>query len=265
LNFRQKYLSCNKDLDKDNPMQIEHKIAVVTGGASGMGKACVASLRERGVRVLVWDLHAEEDELSIVCDVSDSESVEQAMHQTMTKVGTPAICINCAGIAPAQRMVGKEGAMPLADFKRVIDINLVGTFNVMRVMAEAMMSLPIAPEDEERGVIINTASIAAFEGQVGQLAYSASKGGVVAMTLPAARELAQQSIRVNAIAPGLIATPLLLTMPQMVQESLASTVPFPKRFGRANEFAALVIHILENTLINGEVIRLDGALRMQAR
>ena len=162
-------------------------------------------------------------------------------------------------------MVGKEGAMPLDAFKHVLDINLVGTFNVMRVMAEAMTRLEPLSESGERGVIINTASIAAYEGQIGQVAYSASKGGIVAMTLPAARELAQYGIRVNTIAPGLIATPLLLNMPQDVQDSLAATIPFPKRFGKPEEFAALVIHMIENSMINGEVIRLDGALRMQPR
>ena len=155
--------------------------------------------------------------------------------------------------------------MPLDAFKQVIDVNLIGTFNVMRVMAEAMSKLPLLDNAEERGVIINTASIAAYEGQIGQTAYSASKGGVVAMTLPAARELAQYAIRVNTIAPGLIATPLLLTMPQAVQDSLAANVPFPKRLGKPEEFAALVIHIIENCMINGEVIRLDGALRMQSK
>ena len=155
--------------------------------------------------------------------------------------------------------------MPLDAFKQVIDINLVGTFNVMRVVAEAMIRLTPLTDSNERGIIINTASIAAYEGQIGQVAYSASKGGVIAMTLPAARDLAQYGIRVNAIAPGLIATPLLLNMPQDVQDNLAATIPFPKRFGKPEEFAALAIHMIENCMINGEVIRLDGALRMQPR
>lgn len=240
-----------------------HQIAVVTGGASGMGKACVEALRDRGAQVVVWDRQADSE--GIACDVSSADSIEQALRDTISRFGVPRICINCAGIAPAQKMVGKNGVMPLDEFKQVIDVNLVGTFNVMRVMADAMSRLPLSDNAEERGVIINTASIAAYEGQIGQTAYSASKGGVVAMTLPAARELAQYGIRVNTIAPGLIATPLLLTMPQDVQDSLSATVPFPKRFGRPEEFAALVIHIIENVMINGEVIRLDGALRMQAR
>lgn len=248
-------------------MKLDNQIAVVTGGASGMGRACATLLSERGVRVVVWDKHIEQsdDILAIGCDVSSEDAVEKAMKETIAKAGVPRICINCAGIAPAKRMVGKEGAMPLAAFKQVIDINLVGTFNVMRIAAEAMMRLDIDNNSEERGVIINTASIAAFEGQIGQLAYSASKGGVVSMTLPAARELAHYAIRVNTVAPGLIATPLLLNMPQEVQDNLAATVTFPKRLGKPSEFASLVLHIIENQLINGEVIRLDGALRMQAR
>lgn len=247
-------------------MDLKNQIAVITGGASGMGKMCAQVLTQRGVRVVVWDREiTDSDETAVACDVSSAEAVEHALETTIAKVGVPRICINCAGVAPARRMVGKEGPMPLEAFKQVIDINLVGTFNVMRVVADAMARLAVLPESNERGVIINTASIAAYEGQIGQMAYSASKGGVVAMTLPAARELAQYGIRVNAIAPGLIATPLLLNMPQEVQDSLAASVPFPKRFGKPEEFAALVAHIVENCMINGEVIRLDGALRMQSR
>lgn len=248
-------------------MHLDNQIALITGGASGMGHACAQALLARGVKVVVWDknvdtLTTKDCQLAQACDVSSAEQVEQAIKATVSQLGTPRIVINCAGIAPAMRMVGKQGAMPLAAFKQVIDINLVGTFNVMRVAAEAMMALELS--GEERGVIINTASVAAYEGQIGQLAYSASKGGVVAMTLPAARELARHAIRVNTIAPGLIATPMLLNMPQDVQESLAATVTFPKRLGKPEEFASLAIHLIENELMNGEVIRLDGALRMQA-
>jgi NAD(P)-dependent dehydrogenase (short-subunit alcohol dehydrogenase family) len=254
----------------DDYMDFNKKIVVITGGASGMGYSTAAALRARGATVVVWDkvidtLSQNDTNLALSCDVSSAIEVEQAMADTIAKVGIPRICINCAGIAPAKRMVGKEGAMPLAAFKQVIEVNLVGTFNVMRVIAAAMTELEIDLQTQERGVIINTASIAAFEGQIGQVAYSASKGGIVAMTLPAARELAQHAIRVNTIAPGLIATPLLLNMPDEVQANLAATVPFPKRLGKPDEFAALVLHIIENQLINGEVIRLDGALRMQAR
>ncbi len=251
-------------------MQINQQIAVVTGGASGMGQACAALLRAQGARVMIWDknistIEQDEHTQALVCDVSQAESVESALAETLARMGTPGICINCAGIAPAKRMVGKEGAMPLEAFQQVININLVGTFNVMRVVAAAMSKVELGKGMNERGVIINTASIAAYEGQIGQMAYSASKGGVVAITLPAARELAQSAIRVNTIAPGLIATPMLLGMPQEVQDSLAATVTFPKRLGHPEEFARLAMHIIENELINGEVIRLDGALRMQAR
>lgn len=247
-------------------MNFNNQIALVTGGASGMGKTTSLYLKNKGMKVVVWDKqmdeHSEAD-LFIQCDVTCEESINKAMLNTIAKLGTPRVCVNCAGIAPAKRIVGREGAMPLYAFKQVIDINLIGTFNVMRVVAHAMSKTEIDESSQERGVIINTASIAAFEGQIGQAAYSASKGGIVSMTLPAARELAQFAIRVNTIAPGLIATPLLLGMPQEVQDSLAETVTFPKRFGRPEEFASLVAHIIENGMMNGEVIRLDGALRMR--
>ncbi|HAT6977225.1 TPA: SDR family NAD(P)-dependent oxidoreductase [Legionella pneumophila] len=247
-------------------MNFDNQIALVTGGASGMGKACVQYLQQHGMKVVVWDKQestSNEEELYVTCDVTSDESVEKAMRQTISQVGVPRVCVNCAGIAPAKRIVGKEGPMPLESFRQVIDVNLIGTFNVMRIAAHAMSGLELENKSQERGVIINTASIAAFEGQIGQSAYSASKGGIVSMTLPAARELAQFAIRVNTIAPGLIATPLLLNMPQEVQDSLVATVTFPKRLGRPEEFASLVGHIIENGLINGEVIRLDAALRMR--
>ena len=247
-------------------MKLEQQRVVVTGGASGMGRACVEFLRVRGADVMVWDVHADVDNMhAVVCDVRSDEAVQAALATTIKRIGLPRVCIQCAGIAPAARMVGKHGAMPLDAFKQVIDVNLVGTFNVMRVFAEAIINAPEILDGEEQGVIINTASIAAYEGQIGQTAYSASKGGIVALTLPAARELAASGIRVNTIAPGLIATPLLLNMPEEVQVSLAESVPFPKRLGRPEEFASLAAHIIENSLINGEVIRLDGALRMAPR
>jgi len=244
-------------------MEILEQTAIVTGGNSGMGKATVQALTQRGIRVMVWDKNIESSqEHAVACDVSSEQEVEQALQKTIDLLGVPRILVNCAGIAPARRMVNKKGVMPLADFKHVIDTNLVGSFNVMRVVVAAMSQLePIG--DQERGVVINTASVAAFEGQIGQTAYAASKGGVVAMTLPAARELAGVGIRVNTIAPGLISTPMLLGMPQEVQDSLVATTIFPKRLGRPEEFAALVVHLVENTMINGEVIRLDGAVRMQ--
>ncbi len=247
-------------------MNLDNQIALVTGGASGMGKACAEYLQQHGMKVVVWDRQKDNDskaDLFLNCDVTSDESVEHAMRETIAQVGVPRVCINCAGIAPAKRIVGKEGAMPLLDFKQVIDVNLIGTFNVMRVAAHAMSSLDIDAKSQERGVIINTASVAAFEGQIGQAAYSASKGGIVSMTLPAARELARFAIRVNTVAPGLFATPLLLNMPQEVQDNLAATITFPKRLGKPEEFALTVRHIIENGMMNGAVIRLDGALRMQ--
>ncbi|MDP3560834.1 MAG: SDR family oxidoreductase [Legionellaceae bacterium] len=247
-------------------MELSGQIAVVTGGASGMGQACAAALSQAGVKVVVWDKQIEQVPFdAFVCDVSSDTAVENTLQQTIERVGIPRICINCAGVAPARRMVNKEGVMPLSDFKRVIDINLIGTFNVMRVVAAAMINLSPLTDSEERGIIINTASIAAYEGQIGQLAYSASKGGVVGMTLPAARELAQHGIRVNTIAPGLIGTPMLLNMPQEVQDSLIASSIYPKRLGKPDEFASLVKHLIENQFINGEVIRLDGAVRLQPR
>lgn len=247
-------------------MNYDGQVALVSGGASGLGAACVDYLQQQGMKVAVWDRQEEQKaqaDLFVVCDVVSETSVEEAMQKTIRLLGSPRVVINCAGIAPARRILGKEGVMPLSAFRQVIEVNLIGTFNVMRVVAQAMSTLEIDPASQERGVIINTASIAAFEGQIGQTAYSASKGGVVSMTLPAARELARFAIRVNAIAPGLFATPLLLNMPLAVQDNLTASITFPKRFGNPKEFAALVGHLIENTMINGEVIRLDGALRMQ--
>lgn len=247
-------------------MNFDNQIALVTGGASGMGKATAEYLQQHGMKVVIWDRKKDSSskvDLFLICDVTSEDSIEKAMKETIARIGTPRVCINCAGIAPAKRIVGKEGAMPLSEFKQVIDVNLIGTFNVMRIAAHAMSSLEIEAKSQERGVIINTASVAAFEGQIGQVAYSASKGGIVSMTLPAARELSRFAIRVNTIAPGLFATPLLLNMPQEVQDNLTSTITFPKRFGRPEEFAFMVGHIIENGMMNGAVVRLDGALRMQ--
>ena len=251
-------------------MDVSGLTAIITGGASGMGAATAHHLASLGAKPVLLDMNitnakqvaVETGGLALECDVSDANSVEAAIAKATDTFGPARICINCAGIAPAARIVGRQGPMPLADFSKVINVNLIGTFNVMRLAAEKMMQLD--PINDTRGVIINTASIAAYEGQIGQAAYSASKGGVISLTLPAAREFSKFGIRVNAIAPGLIATPLLLNMPQEVQDSLSGTVPFPKRFGKPEEFAALVGHIIYNDLINGEVIRLDGALRMQA-
>lgn len=245
---------------------------IITGGASGMGLSVAKTLAKTGAKLVLID--KDEDKLNAVCDeldaialaldVTDDKEAETKIYASQKESHPLRALINCAGIAPAKKMVGKSGVMPLSDFSKVININLIGTFNMMRIVASIMAK--VSPKkDNERGVIINTASVAAFEGQIGQLAYSASKGGIVSMTLPAARELASLGIRVNTIAPGLIATPLLLNMPEKVQNALSESVPFPQRLGNPEEFANLASHIIENTLINGEVIRLDGAIRMQAR
>jgi NAD(P)-dependent dehydrogenase (short-subunit alcohol dehydrogenase family) len=248
-------------------MIINDEIILITGGASGMGRATADYLKAQGAKIVIWDQTVIEsaDYLSIACDVSQEASVDDAFSKTVSALGTPRVLIQCAGVAPAKKMFGKSGLMPLDAFEKVININLVGTFNVMRLLSYHMAMLAPHALSGERGVIINTASIAAYEGQIGQMAYSASKGGVVAMTLTGARELAEHAIRVNTIAPGLIATPMLLNMPEAVQDSLAAGVPFPKRFGKPDEFARLAAHLIENELINGETIRLDGGLRMQAR
>lgn len=251
-------------------MKIQQQAAIVTGGGSGMGAAAARLLAEQGAKVALLDQNSEAannvaddiNGIAIACDVSSEEQLANALQQAREKHGPARICINCAGIAPAKRIVGREGPMPLAEFSRVIDVNLIGTFNVMRLAAADMISLP-ALEDDERGVIINTASIAAFEGQVGQAAYSASKGGIVSLTLPAAREFAQFGVRVNTIAPGIIATPMMTSMPEKVQQGLQASTVFPKRLGKPEEFAQLTIHIITNILLNGETIRLDGAIRLE--
>jgi NAD(P)-dependent dehydrogenase (short-subunit alcohol dehydrogenase family) len=243
--------------------------AVVSGGASGLGLETGRALIGAGAKVTLLDRDAERVEqaaaeigaLGLACDVAEAQAVESAFARAAEAHGPARIVVNCAGVAPAKRIVGRDGPMPIAEFETVVRVNLIGTFNCLRVGAAAM--IPLEPNDEgERGLIVNTASVAAFEGQIGQAAYAASKGGVAALTLPAAREFARHGIRVVAIAPGLFATPMLLSMPQNVQDSLAATVPFPQRFGRAGEYAALVVHILANPMLNGATVRLDGALRM---
>lgn len=255
-------------------MQIAQTIAVITGGASGMGAATAIELAKQGAKVALLDMNLEAaqslaDELggmALSCNVADAGAVEQAMAQVVAAFGAVNVVVNCAGICPAKRVVAKDGAaMPLEEFKRVIDVNLIGTFNVLRVACAQMASQDALTESGERGVIINTASVAAFEGQIGQAAYSASKGGVVAMALPIAREVARHGIRVMTIAPGIMATPMMTSMPETVQQGLAETVTFPKRLGEAGEYARLVSHIVENEYLNAEVIRLDGAIRMSAR
>jgi len=253
-------------------MEINHTAVIITGGASGMGAATAKRLSHLGAKVSLLDLNTTAAEqiakeingVAIACDVTQAESVEKALALAIEKHGVPRICINCAGVVHARRMVNQQGPMPLADFQKIININLIGTFNVMRLVAEAMIPLP-ALQDHERGIIINTASVAAFEGQIGQTAYSASKGGIVSLTLPAARELAQFGIRVMAIAPGLVDTPMFGQLSPEAKTALEMNVPFPKRLAKPDEYAALVQHIIENVMLNGEVIRLDGALRMQAK
>lgn len=243
-------------------MNIKGKVALVTGGASGLGQAVAEELSSAGAQVAIVDLTIPQNStlFHFSADVTDERAIRSAIEQ-MANIH---IAVNCAGIATAQRIIGKEGPMPLADFEKVIRINLIGTFNVCRLAAQAFLRNE-PNSNGERGVIINTASIAAYEGQIGQCAYAASKGGVAALTLPMARDLMKQGIRVNAIAPGLFDTPLLQKLPDQVRNELGATVPFPPRLGRPQEFAKLVRHIIENPYLNGETIRLDGALRMGPR
>jgi NAD(P)-dependent dehydrogenase (short-subunit alcohol dehydrogenase family) len=253
-------------------MEVKGQAAIVTGGASGLGAACARTLAAAGAKVTILDMNekaaadmaGELKGLAVSCDVADSASAEAAVKKAAAAHGPARILINCAGVGTAKRIVGRDGAMPLADYERVIRVNLIGTFNMLRLVGAAMQALP-ALADGERGVIVNTASVAAFEGQIGQAAYASSKGGVAALTLPAAREFAQFGIRVMTIAPGIFSTPMLKALPQETQDSLGASVPYPKRLGEPREFAALAMHCIHNAYLNGEVIRLDGALRMAPR
>jgi NAD(P)-dependent dehydrogenase (short-subunit alcohol dehydrogenase family) len=246
-------------------MKIQNNTFIVTGGSSGLGAATARMLAEAGGKVVIADLREPEalaeSMLFHKTDVSDEASAQGAIDAARDRFGGLHGLVNCAGVAPSERVVGKTGPHGLASFARIVSINLVGSFNMLRLAAE-VMSTAEANDEGERGVIINTASVAAYDGQIGQAAYSASKGGIVGMTLPAARELARFGIRVMAIAPGIFETPMLLAFPKEVQESLGKTVPFPPRLGKPAEYAALARHIIENPMLNGEVIRLDGALRM---
>ena len=254
-------------------MQIKDNVFVVTGGASGLGAATAKMIVERGGKVVLADVNPEagakvEAELGanarfVQTDVTSDESARAAFAVAQS-MGTLRGLVNCAGIAPAEKVVGKEGAHKLDNFARTININLVGSFNMIRLAAE-IMSASAADETGERGVIVSTASVAAFDGQLGQAGYAASKGGVVSMTLPIARELSRAGIRVMTIAPGIMETPMLLGMPAEVQEALGKMVPFPSRMGKPSEYAALVEHIFTNQYLNGEVIRMDGAIRMAAK
>lgn len=250
-------------------MDVAGQAALVTGGGSGLGAGTAKALAAAGAKVAVLDVNldaakalaAEIGGLALACDVTSAADAEKAVAAAAAAHGPARVLVNCAGIAPAARIVGKDGPLALDAFRKVIEVNLIGTFNLTRLAAAGMQSLP-ADSGGERGLIVMTASVAAFEGQIGQAAYAASKGGVAALVLPAARELAKSGIRVMGVAPGLFGTPMLLGMPQNVQDSLAQQVPFPSRFGMPAEYAALVMHMLANPMLNGEVVRLDGAIRM---
>jgi NAD(P)-dependent dehydrogenase (short-subunit alcohol dehydrogenase family) len=254
-------------------MKIQGHAAIVTGGGSGLGEAVARELARQGAKVAVLDVNAEGAArvageiggIACKCDITDSASLTAALDAAQAAHGVARIVMNIAGIGTAKRIIAKDGSpAPLEDFERVIRVNLIGTYNVARLTAARIATLePL--EDGERGVMVNTASVAAFDGQVGQEAYSASKGGIVGMTLPLARDLAQWGVRVCTIAPGLFLTPLMQQLPEPVQQSLAASIPFPKRLGKPQEFADLAAHIVTNTHLNGEVIRLDGALRMAPR
>lgn len=250
-------------------MNIQGQTAIVTGGGSGLGAATARALAEKGAKVALFDINLEAaqkvaDEiggLALACNVSSADDAQKAVSGVAEELGTPRILVNCAGIANAGRIVGRDGPHDLELYRRVIEVNLIGSFNMLRLVSDAAAKLePL--ETGERGVIISTASVAAFDGQIGQAAYASSKAGIAGLTLPAARELARFGIRVMAIAPGIFGTPMLLAMPQEVQDSLAASIPFPSRLGKPEEYAALVLHIIENPMLNGETIRLDGAIRM---
>ncbi|PWC31600.1 SDR family NAD(P)-dependent oxidoreductase [Azospirillum sp. TSO22-1] len=253
-------------------MDIKGHAALVTGGGSGLGAATARRLAAAGARVALLDVNVDGAQalarelggLAVRCDVADPDSAAAAVVEARAAHGPARVLVNCAGIGVAKRILGRDGPQPLGDFERVVRVNLLGSFNMLRLAASDMSGLePL--EDGERGVVVSTASVAAFEGQVGQAAYAASKGGVASMTLPAARELAQFGIRVMAIAPGLFLTPMMQGLPEEVQASLGASIPFPKRLGKPEEFADLVLTCVANRSLNGEVIRLDGALRLPPR
>ena len=251
-------------------MEIKSSTFLISGGSSGLGAGCVRRLAKSGANVVIADINQEAGEqlvaeigaqsIFVRTDVTDETAVQAAVDAAVSTFGELRGAINCAGIVHGERLVGREGAHDLARFRKILEVNTIGTFNVMRFAAAVMQANE--PEQAERGVLINTASVAAFEGQIGQIAYAASKGSIVAMTLPAARELARSGIRVVTIAPGIFDTPMMAVLPEKARESLGQQVPFPSRLGTAEEYAALAAHIIENQMLNGEVIRLDGAIRM---
>jgi NAD(P)-dependent dehydrogenase (short-subunit alcohol dehydrogenase family) len=256
-------------------MNLQDKVAVVTGGASGLGLATVTRLVEKGAKVVIFDLNEAKAKEAVeqlgknvqyaLVNVADEESVHKGINQTIEAFGAIHICVNCAGVGTPGKTIGKKGVLPLEDFNKVIGINLIGTFNVLRLAANEMKNNEPLTESGERGVIINTASVAAFDGQMGQAAYGASKAGVAGMTLPVARDLSGLGIRVNTIAPGLFLTPMADTLPANVIEKLGNSVEFPKRLGHPSEFAELATFMMEHEYLNGEVIRLDGGIRMSPR
>lgn len=255
-------------------MNIKDAVIVITGGASGLGEACARNFLSLGAKIAILDFAEErgneiaselgENVLFCRTDVTRESDVQAAIDRTMDRFGAVHVAVNCAGVAPPAKVLGKDGPMPIDHFEKVVQINLIGTMNVIRLAAQRMVEN--APGDDgEKGVVINTASAAAFDGQIGQAAYSASKAAVVGMTLPIAREFAEYGIRIMTIAPGIFATPMLMGLPENVRVALGKMVPFPKRMGDPPEFAALAQHIVENRVLNGEVIRLDGAIRMAAK
>lgn len=242
-------------------MDISGKTALVTGGASGLGAAVIAMLQKKGAKTVSYDLQKSQTaDLSLVGDVTSEAEVTAALDKIENQFGTPHILVNCAGIGTASRVVGRDGPMPLEKFEKVIRVNLIGSFNMIRLTGARMSES--APVGEERGVIVSTASVAAFDGQIGQAAYSASKGGIAAMTLPIAREFARFGIRVLTLAPGIFETPLLGELPEEARESIGASIPFPSRLGKPEEFAALVETCVTNAYLNGETIRIDGAVRL---
>jgi NAD(P)-dependent dehydrogenase (short-subunit alcohol dehydrogenase family) len=250
-------------------MDVKGHAALVTGGGSGLGAATASALAAAGAKVALLDVNLDAAKahaakiggIAIKCDVSDSDSAVAAVKEAREKHGIARVLINCAGIGTPKKILGKDGPQPLADFDRIVRVNLIGSFNLMRLMAADLQNAE-ALADGERGVIISTASVAAYEGQIGQAAYAASKGGIVGLTLPAARELAQFGIRVLAIAPGIFLTPMLLGLSEEVQRSLAASVPFPKLLGKPEQYASLAMEMVRNSYLNGEVVRIDGSLRM---
>ncbi|WP_179993790.1 3-hydroxyacyl-CoA dehydrogenase [Acinetobacter sp. YH1901136] len=256
-------------------MKIQGKVCVVTGGASGLGAATAQHLVAQGAKVILVDMNQElgqqlqqqlgENADFVAVDVTDENQVQQLFNHIEQKYGQLNGLVNCAGIAPSAKVLGRDGLHDLAMFQKVLNINVTGSFNMIRFAAQLIAKYDLAADEEERGVIVNTASVAAFDGQIGQSAYSASKGAIVGMTLPLARELAREAIRVMTIAPGIMETPMLKAFPQHVQDALGQMVPFPPRLAKPEEFAQLVGHIFENGYLNGEVIRLDGAIRMQPK